>query len=99
MKTILYFIVVLLGFVSCTNQEEIQMDTPPTEKKSNIEIFAIYGDVHNALLQHMSTNFSEPQQIPMTKNEAVDYVLATQREGIAQLSISESEKAILSEGL
>lgn len=91
--------VVLLGLVSCTNQEEIQMDAPPTEKKSNFETFAIYGEVHNALLQHMSTNFSEPQQTPMSKNEAVDYVLAIQREGINQLSITESEKAILSEGL
>ena len=59
--------VVLFGFVSCTNQEESPMDAPPTEKKSNFEIFAIYGEVQNALLQHMSTNFSEPQQTQMSK--------------------------------
>jgi hypothetical protein len=99
MKKILYFAVVLLGLASCTNQEEIQMDAPPTAKKSNFETFAIYGEVHNSLLQYMSTNFYEPEQTPTSKNEAVDYVLAIQREGIDQLSITESEKAILSEGL
>lgn len=99
MKKFLYFMVVLLGLVSCTNQEEIPLETPPTEKKSNFETFAIYGEIHNALLQHMSTNFSEPQLAPTTKDEAIGYILALQREGISQLSISESEKAILSNGL
>lgn len=99
MKKIFYFMLVLLSLTSCANQEENSMETPSTEKKSNFETFAIYGEVHNALLRHMETNFSEPQVTSITKDEAVDYVLAIQLEGIAQLPISENEKAILSDGL
>ena len=67
--------VALFSLVSCSNQNEISLESP-IEKKSNFETFAIYGEAHNALLHHVSANFIEPQITPTSKEEAVDYVLA-----------------------
>lgn len=98
MKNFLYLMVALFSLVSCSNQNEISLESP-IEKKSNFETFAIYGEAHNALLHHVSANFIESQITPTSKEEAVDYVLAVQCEGVSTLPISDGEKVILSNGL
>lgn len=100
MKKFFILIASLFVLASCSNQEELSQDKgTPAGKKSNFETFAIYGETHNALLHYVSTNFSEPQSDPATKEEALDYVLSVQKKGIADLPISDNDKTLLAEGL
>lgn len=85
MKKFNCFIAALLCLVSCNNQTELSMEVP-VEKKSNFETFAIYGEVHNSLLQYVAENFNEPEVDPASLDEALDYVLEIQMNGVDEFT-------------
>lgn len=95
MKKFLYLMVAMLALVSCSNQEEIQGDAIRSRSAGNLETFAIYGEIHNEMLQYMSTHFTAPSTEPATKAEAIDYVLSVQRKCIPQLPISRARKLFI----
>lgn len=79
MKRILYFIVSVLFLASCSNQEDLSSLKPPTEKKSKLETFSVFGEVHNAMLKEADANFNEPNAETSTKEEALNHVLGFQK--------------------
>lgn len=82
--------------LSCAKESSTH---PVTDNpKSNFEIFAVYGEVHNELLQYASDNFIETKAIK-TQAEGVDYMLKLQQRGVDELNISENNKNALKFGM
>lgn len=82
--------------LSCAKEDSVKITEG--KEKSNFEIFSIYGEVHNELLQYASDNFVETRSIT-TQSEGIDYILNLQQQGIDALDISESNKEALKFGL
>lgn len=99
MKSILYFVVALLVIAGCSNMDENLSNKPTIEKKSNFETFSIYGKVHNEMLNDADLNFFEPETFATTKVDAINQVLSFQKESVKKLSISDSDKQFLMQGL
>lgn len=89
----------MLVLASCSNQEDLSSQKPPIEKKSNFETFAIYGEVHNAMLKEADANFVAPTEIASSKNEAIEHVLEFQKKNVETLSIPSKDKEYLLKGM
>ena len=72
-KSFISFVFFVLMVASCAKDKSVVM--PNNANTNNIEIFDIYGQVHNELLQYASDNFIETK-IPANKSseEAVKLV-------------------------
>lgn len=91
-------LIACLSLVGCATNSEIP-DGSEKVNNDNFELFAIYGEVHNAMLRQAKTEFNAPSVSPKTKEEALNYVLSIQQEAVSKLDLSYSDKVALSNGL
>lgn len=96
MKKSFLFLSLLFSLFSCSNQEQFVEQV--SQKDSNFKKFEIFGDVHNSVLRHVSSNFNDTQARYGDASHALDYVVSIQKECVNNLSISSNAKEILCQG-
>lgn len=95
-KSFISFVFFVLMVASCAKDKSVVM--PNNANTNNIEIFDIYGQVHNELLQYASDNFIETKAAT-TREEGIEYILKFQQRGVDLLNVSDKYKNVIKDGL
>ena len=93
-----YTFVLILAILSFGCVKENIEDSIADEIRSNFDLFSIYGEVHNEMLQYAFDNFVAPETIT-TQTEGIEYILQLQQSGVDKLDISENNKGVLKYGM
>ena len=80
-----------LGLIGCSQKETI--DAIPETKTPTLDFFSQYGDVHNAMLAYVDSNLDE--NLKLSKEQALDYLVGLQSEFANQLNLPESDKSLI----
>lgn len=99
MKKFLFYLVSMLLLASCSNQEDLVSQEPNLKGKANFKTFAIYGEVHNKMLEEAATSFTESNTDIQSKDDAINHVLNFQKKCVSNLALPDKDKQILAEGL
>lgn len=95
-KSFISFVFFVFMVSSCAKDKSVVM--PNNTNMNNIEIFDIYGQVHNELLQYASDNFTETKATT-TREEGIEYILKFQQRGVDLLDVSDRYKNVIKDGL
>lgn len=93
-----YITIIVLAILSLSCAKENSAEVSNGKEKTNFDVFAIYGEVHNDLLKYASDNFVETKSITNI-SDGINYILQLQQYGVERLNISESNKEALKFGL
>ena len=88
-----YVSILSLMIISCNQIGEI---TTIPEAKSNFDLFAQYGEVHNAMLSYIDSNIDITTTCS-TKEDALDYLVELQSRYAEELTLSDSDKKFIKE--